>query len=1098
MQTNFTHFKVGLFCKRLFAIVALFTILTQSVTAQTYCTAGATSTAFEKIGNVTFATINNTSTSTAGYENFSAIVANVFQGIAYPISITVSDPFSSDQAYVWIDYNNNGLFTDGGELVFTSAVGTGPYTGTIAIPIATTPGTKRMRIRLDDTSFGSNASPCGTSTYGQVEDYTLNVQANIPCAGTPAPGNTNTTATTACAGIPFTLSLQTIPAGTGITYQWQSAPTATGPWTNITGATNLSLTTPQTASTFYRCAVTCAASTSTGTSTPIQVLLTPANQCYCASGATSTADEEILNVTVGTLNNTSTCTTLAPGPGSVVSSYANYTSGVGAPAIPNIIQGTNFPFRVSIGTCGGNFANSTVIFIDYNQDGIFTVAERAYATPASTAGPHTLIGTLAIPATALLGTTRMRVINVETASSLTINPCGTYTWGETEDYNVNIVPCIPVTLTAQPANTSVTCGGNTTFSVTATGSIPTYIWQFRTSATAAWQVVAGAPYSGFTTNTLTITNATTTLNGYQYRVQYAGGCTSTDFSSAGTLTINPIVAVVTPVSATLCQGGVQQLSITNIASPAAASVTANSTFTTPLAIPDGSPVGINNTIPVTVPAGAVVTGVSVRVSGTHQWYGDLVMALRAPNGRIINLNYYLGVTGGPGATTVFTNTVISSTGTVSLGTATTPFTGTFRADLAPAAGVGGNGNGGPTGFIPNETTWAPLITPNTAANASGNWTIAMYDGFAPDAGALANWSITVNYVIGAPATGIYTGPAGTIFTDAAATVPYTGTAVNTVFVKPTTPGLNNYSVVVTDAACTSLPLTIPVTMFAPVTASTPLTLANQTVCATRNATFALGGTLAGGPLFNHQFQVRVPGGTAWTNVSNGANYGGATTSTLTVLNTPASFNGYQYRDSISTGGGCGFLISPVATLTVNPAAVVTISAAPVTKLFPGLTTTLTAAVSPNAAATYQWFRDGVAVAGATTNRYIVNIDRLGRYTVAVTDVNSCASAAGASTPASIAITDSVNTARLFIYPSPNTGQFQVRHYTNLGDGSPVPAAVNVYDEKGSLVFNQAYRIGGGYQPMNVTISPSHGRGIYRVDLVDTRGGRIKTGTVIIF
>ena len=207
---------------------------------------------------------------------------------------------------------------------------------------------------------------------------------------------------------------------------------------------------------------------------------------------------------------------------------------------------------------------------------------------------------------------------------------------------------------------------------------------------------------------------------------------------------------------------------------------------------------------------------------------------------------------------------------------------------------------------------------------------------------------------------------------------------------------------------------------------------------------------------------------------------------------------YQYRDSISTGGGCGFLISPVATLTVNPAPVVTISAAPVTKLFPGLTTTLRATVAPNAAATYQWFRDGVAVTGATTSTYLVNIDRLGRYTVAVTDVNSCASAAGASTPASIAITDSVNTARLFIYPSPNTGQFQVRHYTNLGDGSPVPAAVNVYDEKGSLVFNQAYRIGGGYQPMNVTISPSHGRGIYRVDLVDTRGGRIKTGTVIIF
>jgi hypothetical protein len=86
MQTNFTYKKMGTYCKRLLAMVIFFSAMYQTADAQ-YCTADATSTAFEKISNVTFSNVNNNSTSTAGYENFTALVANVFQGISYPISI---------------------------------------------------------------------------------------------------------------------------------------------------------------------------------------------------------------------------------------------------------------------------------------------------------------------------------------------------------------------------------------------------------------------------------------------------------------------------------------------------------------------------------------------------------------------------------------------------------------------------------------------------------------------------------------------------------------------------------------------------------------------------------------------------------------------------------------------------------------------------------------------------------------------------------------------------------------------------------------------------------------------------------------------------
>ncbi|MEQ1514825.1 MAG: GEVED domain-containing protein, partial [Lysobacteraceae bacterium] len=573
------------------------------------------------------------------------------------------------------------------------------------------------------------------------------------CTGTPAPGATLASATAICPGLPFNLSLATPTTGTGVTYQWQSGASTTGPWTNIAGATNATLTYSLAATTHYRCVVTCG--TNTGNSTPVQVSMSTG--CYCTPSAINcNLDDRIANVTFGTLNNTSgtTCT----------AGYSNYTA---LPA-PNAISGATNPISVTVGPGGTEHVG---VWIDYNQNGTFEVSEFTYLGSANGA---TISNNIIIPATALLGTTRMRVrVQYNTAVTATMPCTQTSTFGEVEDYNVNIVPCIPVTITTAPANATAVCGGNASFSVVAAGSIPAYQWQSKSTVVGSlWTNIAGA-----TSATLNLTGVTGALSGYQYRVLFSGACTSPNVTTAATLTVNPITAAVTPTSALLCQGGVQQLTITNIASPSPGSVTVNSSYPTPIAIPDGSVAGISNVLPVVVPAGATVTGVSVRMSGTHQWFGDLVMALKAPNGNVINLNYYLGVTGGPGATSVFTNTVISSTGTASLGTAVSPFTGTFKADLVTAAGIGTNGPGGPTGFAPTGTTWLGFL-PTTAAAASGNWTLAMYDGFAPDAGALANWSITVNYVLGSPATGVYTGPTGTIYTDAAATVPYTGTAIN--------------------------------------------------------------------------------------------------------------------------------------------------------------------------------------------------------------------------------------------------------------------------------------------------------------------------------
>ena len=147
------------------------------VNAVTYCASTSSSTADEKIGKVVFGTINNTSTGTAGYENFTALSTNVNRSSGYAITITpkwTSTVYSEGYA-VWIDYNKNGLFTDAGELVFSKATSTGvTATGTITIPATATLGATRMRVSM---KYNGTPTSCETLSYGQVEDYTVNILA---------------------------------------------------------------------------------------------------------------------------------------------------------------------------------------------------------------------------------------------------------------------------------------------------------------------------------------------------------------------------------------------------------------------------------------------------------------------------------------------------------------------------------------------------------------------------------------------------------------------------------------------------------------------------------------------------------------------------------------------------------------------------------------------------------------------------------------------------------------------------------------------------------------------------------------------------------
>jgi RHS repeat-associated protein len=157
--------------------------VTATVHTPSYC-AGNGNICDEFVSLVQVGTINNASGCTpGGYADYTAISTDMTIGTAYPITVNCGPPtYTGDQCRVWVDWNNNLSWYDAGE-AFTMTGNASPpayFTGVITPPAGATLGNVRMRVRI---TYTGALEPCGTTTYGEVEDYTINVSAAAPaCA----------------------------------------------------------------------------------------------------------------------------------------------------------------------------------------------------------------------------------------------------------------------------------------------------------------------------------------------------------------------------------------------------------------------------------------------------------------------------------------------------------------------------------------------------------------------------------------------------------------------------------------------------------------------------------------------------------------------------------------------------------------------------------------------------------------------------------------------------------------------------------------------------------------------------------------------------
>jgi hypothetical protein len=154
----------------------------------TYCASKGNSVADEWIDRVSLSGLTRTSGADAGYLYYTTVSANVNAGSSYSLgySAGMRTGYSATEFWrVWIDWNQNGVFTDAGELVISrSSTSKNNLSTTITVPATAKNGTTRMRVSMKYNS--AQTSSCETFSYGEVEDYNVVVSGGTARVMDPA------------------------------------------------------------------------------------------------------------------------------------------------------------------------------------------------------------------------------------------------------------------------------------------------------------------------------------------------------------------------------------------------------------------------------------------------------------------------------------------------------------------------------------------------------------------------------------------------------------------------------------------------------------------------------------------------------------------------------------------------------------------------------------------------------------------------------------------------------------------------------------------------------------------------------------------------
>ena len=153
-----------------------------SADPKSYCSADGT--CDEYISRVQLNEIDN-STDCTQYGDYTSMSTIMNVGDTYQMVITNGNPvYPDDECGVWVDWNQNEVFDDNESVPVSGTPGVGPYTADITPPAGSLSGSTRLRVRI---TYAETPQPCGSTTYGEVEDYAVNILSWL--TATPLSGN---------------------------------------------------------------------------------------------------------------------------------------------------------------------------------------------------------------------------------------------------------------------------------------------------------------------------------------------------------------------------------------------------------------------------------------------------------------------------------------------------------------------------------------------------------------------------------------------------------------------------------------------------------------------------------------------------------------------------------------------------------------------------------------------------------------------------------------------------------------------------------------------------------------------------------------------
>ncbi|MFH1121736.1 MAG: PKD domain-containing protein [Bacteroidota bacterium] len=267
-------------------------------------------------------------------------------------------------------------------------------------------------------------NPSGALTFNFTSDGSVTSTgwaAAISCYSLVDPPVADFSASSTTPPINSTVTFTDLSVNSPSSWAWSFSPNTVV----FTGGTNANSQNPQvqfTANGLYTISLT--ATNAYGSDSEVKtdyINIVPVNYCIPAYTSGTGAGDYISLVQLGSINNAT---------GASSSPYYTYYNTLSTDLNP----GSEYTITLSPGTYSSG--NNISVWIDYNQNNVFDTDEKlGNVTILPTPATGTI--TFTVPAGATAGTTRMRVREVWNNSNF--DPCSSYGYGETEDYNVNIL-----------------------------------------------------------------------------------------------------------------------------------------------------------------------------------------------------------------------------------------------------------------------------------------------------------------------------------------------------------------------------------------------------------------------------------------------------------------------------------------------------------------------------------------------------------------------------------------------------------------------------------------------------------------------------------